>query len=254
MCPAMTGGPSAGPRTFVPAALRRRSRARLQRSLTMASVDGARPMSRPHLPPCEISLETENGGLMTACTQPGCTGTVVDDYCNVCGSPAGAPPFVRAGAAAPAQPAALAVGTGPTTGRRRVLAALRRGVGVAVVLFLLGCAVVFYRVAPGIPTSRSGPITHASTAPTRVGTQSATPGGLASSAGRSPASDPRIGSAEEETIQLEDLATSARPFEAVRIQGTYRGGAGSFLRVQRWEGSRWLDSRYLQRAISRASS
>jgi hypothetical protein len=45
----------------------------------------------------------------------------------------------------------------------------------------------------------------------------------------------------ESTIQLEDLAAAARPFEAVRIQGTYRGGAGIFLRVQRWEGGKWLD-------------
>jgi hypothetical protein len=43
------------------------------------------------------------------------------------------------------------------------------------------------------------------------------------------------------TIQLEDLAESARTFEAVRIQGTYRGGAGTFLRVQRWEGGKWVD-------------
>ena len=86
-----------------------------------------------------------------------------------------------------------------------------------------------------------------SPAPTRVGTQSATPSGLSSSTGPS---DPRItptstttpgasddtgsGAAAEETIQLEDLAASARPFEAVRIQGTYRGGTGTFLRVQRW--------------------
>ena len=43
---------------------------------------------------------------MTACTQPGCTGTIVDGYCDVCGSPAGAAPFVSAGAAAsPASPA-----------------------------------------------------------------------------------------------------------------------------------------------------
>ena len=33
---------------------------------------------------------------MTACTQPACTGTIVDDYCDVCGSPAGADPFVPA--------------------------------------------------------------------------------------------------------------------------------------------------------------
>jgi non-ribosomal peptide synthetase-like protein len=45
----------------------------------------------------------------------------------------------------------------------------------------------------------------------------------------------------ESTIQLEDLSDSAKPFEAVRIQGTYRGGAGTFLRVQLWEGGKWLD-------------
>jgi hypothetical protein len=37
---------------------------------------------------------------MTACTQPECIGTIVDGYCDVCGSPPGAPPFVPAGAAA----------------------------------------------------------------------------------------------------------------------------------------------------------
>jgi hypothetical protein len=72
-------------------------------------------------------------------------------------------------------------------------------------------------------------------------TQSATPGGLSSSADPSPASGPRNGSAAEETIYLEDLSASARPLETVRIEGTYRGGAGAFLRLQRWEGSRWLD-------------
>jgi hypothetical protein len=71
-------------------------------------------------------------------------------------------------------------------------------------------------------------------------TQSATPGGLSSSAGRLPASEPRSGSAEGETIQLEALADSGRPFQPVRIQGTYRGGADTFLRVQRWEGGKWL--------------
>ena len=52
-----------------------------------------------------------------------------------------------------------------------------------------------------------------------------------------PTSEP----SDEPTIQLEDLAASARPFEAVRIQGTYRGGTGTFLRVQRWEGGKWRD-------------
>jgi hypothetical protein len=60
-----------------------------------------------------------------------------------------------------------------------------------------------------------------------------------------PTSEPSDESAddegEESTIQLEDLAASAGPFEAVRIQGTYRGGTGTFLRVQRWDGGQWLD-------------
>jgi hypothetical protein len=160
---------------------------------------------------------------MTACPQPGCTGTIVDDYCDVCGSPAGALPFVPAGAAASGPSPGRAAGDGLTAGRRRVVAAVRRAVGVAAVLFLLGCAVLFYRIVPGFPTSGSRPSTTASPAPTRVGTQNGS------------------GSAATETIQLEDLADSARPFEAVRIQGTYRGGAGTFLRVQRWEGGKWLD-------------
>jgi hypothetical protein len=48
------------------------------------------------------------------------------------------------------------------------------------------------------------------------------------------------GRREESTIQLEDLPDTARPFEAVRIQGTYGGGADAFLRVERWEGGKWL--------------
>jgi hypothetical protein len=43
------------------------------------------------------------------------------------------------------------------------------------------------------------------------------------------------------TIQLENPADAAKPFETVQIQGTYRGGADTSLRVQRWEGGRWLD-------------
>jgi cytoskeletal protein RodZ len=72
--------------------------------------------------------------------------------------------------------------------------------------------------------------------------QSATPDGVSSSSGRSSASDPRSGSAaEQRTIQLEDLADSAKPFQTVPIQGTYRGGGGTLLRVQRWESGTWLD-------------
>jgi len=71
-------------------------------------------------------------------------------------------------------------------------------------------------------------------------TQSTIPGGLSPSAGASSASAPRNGSPEEMTIQLEGVADSAEPFQAVRIQGTYHGGADRFLHVQRWEGGKWL--------------
>jgi hypothetical protein len=45
---------------------------------------------------------------------------------------------------------------------------------------------------------------------------------------------------QEPTIQLEDLADPARPFQTVRIEGTYRSGPDRFLQVQRWEGGEWL--------------
>jgi hypothetical protein len=56
-----------------------------------------------------------------------------------------------------------------------------------------------------------------------------------------PSNESTASGGKEATIQLEDLPNSARPFEAVRIQGTYRGGTGTFLRVQRWDGGKWLD-------------
>jgi hypothetical protein len=38
---------------------------------------------------------------------------------------------------------------------------------------------------------------------------------------------------------VEAPADSAKPFQTVPIQGTYHGGADTFLQVQRWEGGRW---------------
>src|SRR5215217_3307643 len=67
------------------------------------------------------------------------------------------------------------------------------------------------------------------------------PGGVSSSGDPAAASGPRSGSVDEgETIQVDDVADSGRPFETVRIQGTYRGGADTLLRVQRWEEGKWL--------------
>jgi hypothetical protein len=71
-------------------------------------------------------------------------------------------------------------------------------------------------------------------------TQSATPGGGSSTADSSPASAPGSGSADGEGIQVGDVAASARPFQTVRIQGAYRSGPDTFLRVQRWEEGKWL--------------
>jgi serine/threonine protein kinase len=85
-------------------------------------------------------------------------------------------------------------------------------------------------------------------------TQIATPGGTSSSAGPSTASDPgpptsstRSGAGDngsaptkQKTIQLENYPDSARPFQTVPIQGTYHGGSGTFVQVQRLEEGTWL--------------
>jgi phospholipase C len=51
---------------------------------------------------------------MTDCSEPGCTGVIVDDYCDVCGSPASAPDSVPAGAAASTAAPAPAAHSAPT--------------------------------------------------------------------------------------------------------------------------------------------
>ena len=64
----------------------------------------------------------------------------------------------------------------------------------------------------------------------------ALPATIASSAPSGPPS-----SSAGRVIQLENPADAAKPFQTVEIEGTYRGGADTSLRVQRWEGGRWLD-------------
>jgi hypothetical protein len=107
---------------------------------------------------------------------------------------------------------------------------------VRLILLVLAVLVILNAVSLGLLLSRAP----GEQAVQSTSTQSVTPGGLSSSAGRSPPSDPQNGSAEEQTIQLKDLPDSARPFQTVRIQGTYHGGGDTFLRVQRWEGGKWL--------------
>jgi hypothetical protein len=112
---------------------------------------------------------------------------------------------------------------------------------VAAVLFLLGAAVVFYRLAPDVSASGSSPGTTATSstapAPSKVGTQSA-PGGRSSSANPR-ASEP--GSAQQKAVQVANLPRSAEPFQPVRLQGTYRGGADTFVRVQLWQAGKWVN-------------
>jgi len=56
-----------------------------------------------------------------------------------------------------------------------------------------------------------------------------------------PPQEPTETARKEAAIQLEDVAYSATPFQTVRIEGTYRSGPNTFVRVQRWEGGKWLD-------------
>jgi hypothetical protein len=98
--------------------------------------------------------------------------------------------------------------------------------GLFVVLTAVWLGLLLFR-ASGEPAVESSPI------------QSATPGGGQSTT-EPPASAPRSGSAAGEAIQVKDVAASARPFETVRIRGSYRDGADTLLRVQRWEDGKWL--------------
>jgi hypothetical protein len=322
---------------------------------------------------------------MTACTQQGCTGTIVDDYCDVCGSPAGAPPFIPAAAAArkpnlaeqerpiqpipqvqmatqpssteTADPAATDPGapgiekvdeekSDPAAARQELsmalgfsrfigdmesmIASIRSGTGkvdaekahpaatdteqadtenadptatqpdteqadptaadtktteaappdpanpatvemppVDAVLSggrQPGPQLVEQQVLAPVPVQKPvdkkrfgflalaatmlaalliGALLFASRDGGRVTALSVATGTATATMPTSkPTSEPREESTDtvrdESTIQLEDLADSARPFQTVRIQGTYRGGAGTFLSVQRWEGGRWL--------------
>jgi hypothetical protein len=167
---------------------------------------------------------------MPACTEPGCTGAIVDGYCDICGSPpASATPFVQAGAAIAAAPPAIA------TRPRRL--AVRQELVAAAVLLLLGCAVLLSQVAPDFRSSRPSTTVHS--APTMVVAQSASPGGESLSANEVPVAAPVNGSAEGATIQV-DLPKPAKVFDTVRIEGTYRGGPDTFLRIQRWEEGGWV--------------
>jgi hypothetical protein len=331
-------GSPAGAAPFVPAGSAASSASADEAGLTAVGRGSGVPL-RPNNP------------HMLACTQQGCTGLIVDGYCDVCGSPAGAAPFVppAASATSPApanEPGLTAVpaSTPPAPGpvndtildlpwstkttdwidiqeSREVEATLRRLIEPAVAdtaevepavadlvegdtaevepavadMEEADCApagphdddteeipsvgAVFsagQHPLPQLPEQQAlGPVPVQNPAEKRrfgslalaaitlaallIGTLlfaasrdgGVTPQSVATvtatatmpvSKSPSERSDESADTVRgEPTIQLEDLADSARPFEAVRIQGTYRGGAGTFLRVQRWEGGKWLD-------------
>jgi hypothetical protein len=111
-------------------------------------------------------------------------------------------------------------------GRRRG-PALNILLAVLVILNVVWLGFLVYR-AVGEPTVESA-------AP-----QGGVSGGVPSSATPSSAAAPKSGSEEGQTIQVEKVVDSAKPFQTVRIQGTYRGGANTILRVQRWEAGKWV--------------
>ena len=71
-------------------------------------------------------------------------------------------------------------------------------------------------------------------------TQSATAGIVPASGGQSPASDPGSTTTSGALIQVVENSGAAKPFQTVRIQGAYRGGAETLLRVERWEAGKWV--------------
>jgi hypothetical protein len=271
---------------------------------------------------------------MTACTQPGCIGMIVDGYCDLCGSPAGAAPFLPAAASAaspaPTDEPGLTAVPAPTPapgpideqiptqrippmidveGSREVEATLRRLIEPA------AADLEAADTAEGEPpaadleeadTAEAEPaaadLEEADTAPAGPQHDDTVRMPAVVSGGRhqhhqlpeqpvgpepvqTPAKRRRFGylalaatalavlligaflfaasrdrgvtaqsvptvtttptatptkQTSEPTIQLEDLADSARPFQTVRIEGTYRSGPDRFLQVQRWEGGKWL--------------
>jgi hypothetical protein len=330
--------------------------------------------------------EPKNAGIMTACTQPWCTGTIVDGYCDVCGSPATADPFVSAAAAASVTSPAPADEPGLTAvpastpapapvdeeiptifdlpwitkttdsidiqGSREVEATLRRLIEPAAADLESDTAEVEPVAAdleegdtaevepvaadleegdtaevepvaadleegdtaevepvaadldkddtapagpqhddtvkmPAVPAVLSGgrhqrpqlpeqPVLGPVQTPAKkrrlgylalaatalaalligallfaasrdrdvtvqpVPTVTATATAMVTKPTNAPSNQSTDIGGKEPTIQLEDLPDSARPFQPVRIQGRYHGGANTFLRVQRWEEGKWL--------------
>ena len=140
----------------------------------------------------------------------------------------------------PQAPAQVATVDAPRRPDRRRLAIL---LGLAAALVIGIAAATAWLTNEPASTGLPAPIT-----------QSAIPGEPQPTAGAPQGSDPGpptatatsgdetgSGSSEDKTIRVVDPVNSAKPFQIVRIDGTYPGKAGTFLRVERFEDGRWLD-------------
>ena len=117
------------------------------------------------------------------------------------------------------------------------LAPLRRVVGATLVVFLLVCAVLYYRAPPSSSVAAPDPSTRASADPSSA--PDAEP--LPSTATPRPTGPRPSPSAKAASIDIYgDHAITAERFETVQIHGTYRGGADTYLRVDVREGATWV--------------
>jgi hypothetical protein len=116
------------------------------------------------------------------------------------------------------------------------LTPLRRVLGAALVVLLLVGAVLYYRTSTSasVVTPSPTPLSSASSSP--VVDPSSTPSTSTPEASVKPTAD------EVPKIRLHgDSRIFAKPFQTVRIRGTYHGGPDTFVQAERREGAgRWV--------------
>lgn len=116
------------------------------------------------------------------------------------------------------------------------LTPLRQVLGVALVVLLFVGAVLYYRTSTSASVVTPSPSTPASASSSPAVDPTPTPSTTTPKASVTPTS------AQVPTIDLHgDLRMSAKPFQTVRIRGTYHGGPDTFVQAERREGAgRWL--------------
>jgi serine/threonine protein kinase len=130
----------------------------------------------------------------------------------------------------------LPAGASPSRRKRRV-ASLALSAALVVVVAQVTAWLISEPVSSGVPALRQTATTEPapSSADSSRAFEPSPPSSTAADAdGNTAARSAR------KRIELKGSPGSAKPFQTVRIDGTYRGGAGTFLRVQRWEAGSWL--------------